>query len=57
MDEQPVKKAHWKKACDSLIGRISHDIQIASVGQPMTEVCTAEAWANHKTAQIATETH
>lgn len=45
MDEQPVKK----KACDSLIGRISHDIQIASVNQPMTEVCTTAGWANHKT--------
>lgn len=49
MDEQPVKKAYWKKAFDSLIGRISHNIQIASVDQPMTEVCTTAGWANHKT--------
>lgn len=49
MDEQPVKKAHWKKAFDSLIGRISHDIQITSVDQPMTEVCTTADRANHET--------
>ena len=29
-----------KKACDSLIGRISHDIQIFGVSQPMGEVCS-----------------
>lgn len=51
MDEQPVKKGPLKKkkACDSLIGGISHDIQIASVEQPMTEVCTSTGWANHTT--------
>jgi len=50
MDEQLVKKSRWKKkAPDSLIGRISHDIQIVSVDQPVTEVCTTAGWANLKT--------
>lgn len=45
MDEQPLIKEQWecereKKACDSLIGRISHDIQIFGVSQPMGEVCS-----------------
>lgn len=57
MDEQPVKKAHRKKACDSLIGRISHDIQIASVAQPMTEVCTTASWANHRTLSRLQTSH
>lgn len=47
MDERPLKKGPLKRAFDSLIGRISHDIQIISVDQPMTKVCPTVGLANH----------
>lgn len=38
-----------KRARDSLIGRISHDILAVSVDQSVTEVCTSTGWASFKT--------
>ena len=45
-ERSPIeKKMKKKKPTDSLIGRISHDIQISSVGQPMTGVCATAGWS------------
>lgn len=40
MDEQPVGK---KRACDSFMGEISHDVQSVSVDHSMNEVCASSA--------------
>lgn len=50
---RPLKK----KARDSLIGRISHNIQIASVDRPMTDVCTSAGEANRTTASRSQPRH